>query len=204
MIEVNLIERKKGGKPVVVLGVDVRTINFKLLAVAILIYYVPKNIMKSQWNDEIAALDRQIMKLDSESKAIQEELKNFEGVKAELESYNKQIEKLRERSLQVDRILKEKTSPKRLLERMARLSPPDLWFNELVIQEDRSFSLKGGADSYKSIGDLIVALNETPFFKNSLNLAKSETMNEVEGGREIRTESYEITGSVDSFEIQGR
>lgn len=204
MIEVNLIERKKGGKPVVVLGVDVRTINFKLLAVAILIYYVPKNIMQGQWEDEIASVDRQIVKLDADAKAVQEELKNFEGVKAELELYNKQIEKLRERSVQVDRILKEKTSPKRLLERMARLSPENLWFNELIIQEDRSFSLKGGAENYKSIGDLIVALNETPFFKNSLNLAKSETVNEVEGGREVRTESYEIVGKVESFEIQGR
>lgn len=204
MIEVNLIERKKGGKPVVVLGVDVRTINFKMLFVAILIYYVPKNIMQGQWADELAGVDRQIAKLDADSKAIQEDLKSFEGVKAELEAYNKQIEKLRERSVQVDRILKEKTSPKRLLERMARLSPQDLWFNELVIQEDRTFSLKGGADSYKSIGDLIVAMNETPFFKNTLNLVKSETMNEVEGGREIRTESFEIGGKVESFEIQGR
>ena len=204
MIEVNLIERKKGGKPVVVLGVDVRTINFKMLFVAILIYYVPKNVMQGQWADELAGVDRQIAKLDADSKAIQEDLKSFEGVKAELEAYNKQIEKLRERSVQVDRILKEKTSPKRLLERMARLSPQDLWFNELVIQEDRTFSLRGGADSYKSIGDLIVAMNETPFFKNTLNLVKSETMNEVEGGREIRTESFEIGGKVESFEIQGR
>lgn len=204
MIEVNLIERKKGGKPVVVLGVDVRTINFKMLFVAILIYYVPKNVMQGQWTDELASVDRQIAKLDADSKAIQEDLKSFEGVKAELEAYNKQIEKLRERSVQVDRILKEKTSPKRLLERMARLSPPDLWFNELIIQEDRTFSLRGGADSYKSIGDLIVAMNETPFFKNTLNLVKSETMNEVEGGREIRTESFEIGGKVESFEIQGR
>ena len=121
MIEVNLIERKKGGKPVVVLGVDVRTINFKFLALAILIYYVPKNVMQGKWEEELASVDRQIAKLDADSKAIQEDLKSFEGVKAELEAYNKQIEKLRERSVQVDRILKEKTSPKRLFERMARL-----------------------------------------------------------------------------------
>tara|TARA_R110000868_G_scaffold55424_8_gene172369 strand:+ start:33203 stop:33817 length:615 start_codon:yes stop_codon:yes gene_type:complete len=204
MIKINLIEKKKNAKPVVVLGVDVRTINFKLLFVAILIYYIPKNYMTGVWQEEIRALDKQIEILDAQSKTVREDLKSFDGVKQELESYKRQIEKLRERSAQVDRILKEKTSPKRLLERMARVAPQDLWFDELTIQDDRSLLLKGGADSYKSIGDLIVTLNETPYFKNSLNLAKSETKTEVDGGREVRTESYEIVGTVESFEIMGR
>jgi len=204
VIKINLIERKKNSKPVVVLGVDVRTINFKLLFVAILIYYIPKNYMAGVWQEEIRSLDKEIEILDAQSKTVREDLKSFDGVKQELESYKRQIEKLRERSAQVDRILKEKTSPKRLLERMARVAPQDLWFDELTIQDDRSLFLKGGADSYKSIGDLIVTLNETPYFKNSLNLAKSETKTEVDGGREVRTESYEITGTVESFEIMGR
>tara|TARA_R110000868_G_scaffold97619_13_gene268640 strand:+ start:288 stop:902 length:615 start_codon:yes stop_codon:yes gene_type:complete len=204
MIKINLIEKKKNSKPVVVLGVDVRTINFKLLFVALIIYYVPKNYMSGVWEEEVRVLDKQIQILDAESKRIREDLKSFDGVKQELESYKRQIERLRERSAQVDRILKEKTSPKRLLERMARVAPQDLWFDELTIQDDRSLLLKGGADSYKSIGDLIVTLNETPYFKNSLNLAKSETKTEVDGGREVRTESYEITGTVESFEIMGR
>lgn len=204
MIQINLIEKKSNSKPVVVLGVDVRTINFKLLFIAILIYYVPKNYLASTWQEEIRSLDKQIEILDAEAKSVREDLKSFDGVKQELESYRRQIEKLRERSTQVDRILKEKTSPKRLLERMARVAPSDLWFNELLIQDDRTFSLNGGADSYKSIGDLIVTLNETPYFKNSLTLAKSETKTEVEGSREVRTESYEITGKIDSFEVMGR
>ncbi len=160
--------------------------------------------MAGVWQEEIRSLDKEIEILDAQSKTVREDLKSFDGVKQELESYKRQIEKLRERSAQVDRILKEKTSPKRLLERMARVAPQDLWFDELTIQDDRSLFLKGGADSYKSIGDLIVTLNETPYFKNSLNLAKSETKTEVDGGREVRTESYEITGTVESFEIMGR
>ncbi len=118
-------------------------------------------------------------------------------------SYRRQIDKLKERSTQVDKILKEKTSPKRLLERMARVSPKDLWFDEVKISDDQSFFLRGGADSYKSIGDVIVTLNETPYFKNSLNLVKSETITEVEAGRELRHESYEISGNISSFEIVG-
>ena len=203
MIKINLIEKKNTAKPVVVLGVDVRTINFKLFFVAILIFYIPKNYFLSQWEEEIRALDKQIQILDAESKTAREELGSFDGVKQELESYKRQIEKLKERSTQVDKILKEKTSPKRLLERMARVSPPDLWFDELRIGDDQSFYLKGGADSYKSIGDIIVTLNETPYFKNSLNLIKSETKTEVEGGRELRNESYEINGTISSFEIMG-
>lgn len=203
MIAINLIEKKNNSKPVVVLGVDVRTINFKLLFVAILIYYVPKNYLISTWEDEVKSLDKQIEILDAQSKQAREELKNFDGVKLELESYKKQIDKLKERSTQVDKILKEKTSPKRLLERMARVAPADLWFDELSINDDQTFFLRGGADSYKSIGDLIVTLNETPYFNNSLNLVKSETKTEVEGGRELRNESYEISGNVSSYEIVG-
>lgn len=203
MIAINLIEKKNNSKPVVVLGVDVRTINFKLLFFAILIFYIPKNYFLSTWEEEIRSLDKQIEILDAQSKQAREELKSFDGVKLELESYKRQIDKLKERSTQVDKILKEKTSPKRLLERMARVAPQDLWFDELRINDDQTFYLRGGADSYKSIGDLIVTLNETPYFNNSLNLVKSETKTEVEGGRELRNESYEISGSVSSYEIVG-
>lgn len=204
MIEVNLIERKKGGRPVVVLGVDVRTVNFKLFGLAIILYYAPKNYLTSMWADEIRRIDNQIEILDAKAKTLSEELKSFDNVKKELEAYNTQIERLRGRSDQVDKILKEKTSPKRLLEVIARSVPADLWFNELVIKEDRTFELRGGAESYKSIGDLVNSLNETPYFRNSINLANSETKTEVDGSREIRTESFELIGRVESFEIVGR
>lgn len=204
MIEVNLIEKKKSGKPVVVLGVDVRTINFKMFGLAIALYYIPKNYLASIWNEEIRQLNHQIEVLDAKVKTVSEDLKSFENVKKELEAYNAQIERLRGRSDQVDKILKEKTSPKRLLEFVARSVPDDLWFNELVIKEDRTFELKGEAESYKSIGDFVSSLNETPYFRNSINLANSETKTEIDGGREIRTESFEVIGRVESFEIVGR
>tara|TARA_R110002049_G_scaffold227376_5_gene399584 strand:+ start:296 stop:910 length:615 start_codon:yes stop_codon:yes gene_type:complete len=203
MIQINLIEKKSNSKPVVVLGVDVRTINFKFFFVALIVYYVPKNYLAGSWQEEINVIDAKIKVLDAESKEVREDLKSFDGVKQELALYKLQIEKLKERSTQVDKILKEKTSPKRLLERMARVSPKDLWFDDLRISDDQSFFLKGGADSYKSIGDVIVTLNETPYFSNSLNLAKSETITQVEGGRELRHESYEINGKISSFEIVG-
>lgn len=204
MIEVNLIEKKRGSKPVVVLGVDVRTINIKLFVLAIVIYYVPKSFLSGIWTEELQKLDQEISVLETQSKALQVELEGFDNVKTELEAYRKQIDKLRERSAQVDSILKEKTSPKRLLELMARSAPEDLWFDELTIGDDKSFRLVGGADNYKAIGDLILALNQTPYFKGGLNLAKSETKEEVEGSRKIRVENYEIEGRVDSFEIVGR
>jgi len=204
MIEINLIAKKKGGKPVVVLGVDVRTINFKMFGLAILIFYLPKNYLAGVWQKELEEVDRTIAKLDAEATTAQEELKSYDNVKLELEAYNNQIEKLRGRSEQVDTILKEKTSPRRVLERIARSLPEDMWVDELLIKEDRSFELRGGAEKYKSIGDMITTLNETPYFANSLNLVKSETKVEIEGGREIRTESYNIGGIIKTFEIMGR
>ncbi len=204
MIEINLIEKKRGSKPVVVLGVDIRTVNFKALGLAILIYYLPKYFIADVWDQELASLDVKVSQLDAESKKLQAELKSHGNIKEQLAAYNEQIERLRQRSTQVDQILQEKTSPKSLLERLARSAPADLWFNELHIQEDRQFTLKGGAESYKSIGDLIVSLNDTPYFRGSLNLAKSETKTEVDGGREVRTEIFEIVGRVESFEIVGR
>src|SRR5690606_23183165 len=164
MIEINLIAKKKGGKPVVVLGVDVRTINFKMFGLAILIFYLPKNYLAGVWQKELEEVDRTIAKLDAEATTAQEELKSYDNVKLELEAYNNQIEKLRGRSEQVDTILKEKTSPRRVLERIARSLPEDMWVDELLIKEDRSFELRGGAEKYKSIGDMITTLNETPYF----------------------------------------
>jgi len=72
MIKINLIEKKSNSKPVVVLGVDVRTINFKLLFVAILIFYIPKNYFLSQWEEDIRALDKQIEILDADAKTARE------------------------------------------------------------------------------------------------------------------------------------
>lgn len=204
MIEINLIEKKRGNKPVVILGVDIRTINFKYLGLAILAFYLPKHFLGSVWEEELGMLNTKVQQLEQERTKLSNELKEFGDIKAQLASYNEQIERLRQRSVQVDNILQQKTSPRSLLERMARSVPEDLWLNELTIQDDRSLNIKGGADSYKSIGDLIVSLNETPYFRGSLNLAKSETKSEIVSGREIRTESFEITGRIDSFEIIGR
>lgn len=199
MIEVNLLEQKKQFKMPLVLGIDFSQVNVKMLMFAILFAYIPEIFIDNYFKDTIAELDKEISVENKIFKKIKRELRGSKQVQKKLKAFNQQIKKLKDRSVLVDRIFKEKTNPKKVLEKIARSVPKDLWFEALTISEDRSFSIKGGANSYKSIGNFISIANDSVYFSSTLQMKDSKTVTEKNGSREIRIETFEIKGKILTF-----
>lgn len=199
MIKINLLEQKKPFKMPVVLGIDFADLSIKGLVIVGLLSFIPDLFLYPSWIEEIKVLQTQINVLQSNNRKLQRDLKKNTGVKEKLAAFNKQVEKLQKRSVQVDLILKEKRNPSLVMEKIARKLPSDIWFNSFIIDEDKTIEIKGGGILYKSIGDFISSVNSAGFFDQPLSLTESKTLEEGRNG-EYRIQVFTIKGKIDKFD----
>ena len=200
MIEINLVEKKNKFKAPVVLGIDLGKLPWKGIAITYMIATIPHGYIQDYFNDELKKDEEEITKLNQEFRKLRTELKKNGNIKEQLDAFNKQIEKLKTRSEQVDKIIKAKTNPRFILEKMARTTPEDMWFDRLAIDDENKITIEGASDSYTSIGDFIVNLNDSPFFGRSLQLTDSKTEEEkTNGSLSVRKEVFKIEGKVEVY-----
>lgn len=200
MIEINLVEKKNKFKAPVVLGIDLGKLPWKGIAITYLIATFPHGYIQDYFNAELKKDEEEITKLNQEFRKLRTELKKNGNIKEQLDAFNKQIEKLKTRSEQVDKIIKAKTNPRFILEKMARTTPEDMWFDRLAIDDENKITIEGASDSYTSIGDFIVNLNDSPFFGRSLQLTDSKTEEEKTSGTlSVRKEVFKIEGKVEVY-----
>lgn len=206
MIEINLIEQKKKFKAPVILGIDIGKLPWKKLLISYLIATYPVSFLDDHFKEEIAKEELELTALNKKYQALRREIKNNENIKAQLLAFNEQIEKLKTRTEQVDKIIKAKTNPRYVLEKIARSTPDNVWFENLVIDPENNILIEGGTDSYTSIGEFIVNLNESPYFGRTLQLSDSKTEEEIYQGETFRVEKFSIKGKVEVFDpfTQGR
>jgi Tfp pilus assembly protein PilN len=199
LIEINLLEQKKPFKLPTILGVDISTLNFKMIFIALLLLKVPDWFLIEQWAAERKEIEGQVASLRIRYKKIKKELNKNKGKKELLKVFNTQIKKLQRRTLQVDKIIKSRTNPRRVLEKMARIVPEDVWFTSLVISEKDEFSVDGLALSYKSIGNLITLTKESSYFGKNITLGETTTKMIPVGSKEVRVEKFKIKGVVENY-----
>lgn len=200
MIEVNLLQKKKKSRGVhQVLGLDLAQVNFKLLIIAVAVNVILGKLFPPIWEKELEVLEQKITQMNQEMKKIRSENKKHDKIQEELNSFNMKIKELEERSKQIDEIIKLKVNPKLLLEKIARVIPNDMWIKEIIIDESKKITIRGGSFSYKSISTFLVDLNETLFFNQSLVLGDSKTVNETMFNQDVRIEEFEIKGAIASF-----
>ena len=199
MIKVNLLEQKKPFKMPVILGIDFADVSIKGLVIVGILSFTPDFFLYPSWEVELEELGGQIRALQVNHRKLQKGLKKNAGVKEKLSAFNKQVEKLKERSVQVDLILKEKRNPALIMEKIARRLPSDIWFNLFVIDEDKSITIKGGGILYKSIGDFISNANRAGFFGQPLNLVESKTIEENNSAN-YRVQVFTIQGKIEKFD----
>lgn len=202
MIELNLLEKRQPLRLPVVLGVDLNELNFKLLGVAFFIFYIPEIFVHSHFEELLTTEQAVVDSLSSEKDKITQEINSNANVKSQLEAYNNQVEKLKERSAQVDEILKIRTNPKKVLEKIARSIPEDLWFDVLSINENKDVVIKGGANSSRSIGEFITVINDSPFFANSLTPVKQERADDKSEGVGSSFEYFELKGKIKNYDMR--
>ena len=199
MIEVNLLEEKKKMRLPVVMGIDLNEINIKAIVIVYVLGYFGEDFNKSHWAEKLDKSNKTIQKYQKQYSVLKKEIRGNEGIKAKLEAYNKQIGKLKEKSKKVEQILKLRTNPKKLLEKVARIIPNDLWLSSLKIDEKKKVKIEGNSTTYKSIGKFLVKANDTTYFGKSLGLLDSKTKEVTIDGEKTRVESFKIEGRVNSF-----
>jgi Tfp pilus assembly protein PilN len=195
MIKINLIGQRKKNKLPTVLGVDLNTLNFKLIIICYIAGILGESFVKDMINKENQEAEGQIAVLQEQFSKIQEEIKKFENTREELERYNSQVERLRKRSSQVIAIINEKSNPKPALAQVSQFMPADMWLDFLEINSGGKITLRGGSESYVSVGNFIMSANESSIFSN-LNLASTNTQEVREGGVTRRLETYTVEGEV--------
>lgn len=204
MIEINLLNKKKGIELPVVLGIDLNQINWKFLFVAYMLTYTPGWFLKPEFDKEIQVVEAEIQILQKSLRKIKKDIGKNTNVEEQLEAFNRQVQKLKRRSSQVEEIIQDKTNPRKLLERIARDIPTDMWFKDLVITSTRTIEINGASESYKSIGDFIISANDSQFFGKSLILTGSNTQTEkMPDGSERRVEQFNIKGNIRAYEPFG-
>lgn len=199
MIKINLLEQKKPFKMPVILGIDFADVSIKGLIIVGILSFVPDFFVYPSWEAEFAAVGNQIKALQANNRKLQKDLKKNVGVKERLLAFNKQVEKLQERTIQVDQILKEKRNPSLIMEKIARRLPSDIWFTSFIIDEDKTITIKGSGILYKSIGDFISTANSAGFFGQPLSLTESKTIEEGKAG-DYRVQVFTIKGKIDKFD----
>lgn len=204
MIEINLLNKKKGIELPVVLGIDLNQINWKFLFVAYMLTYTPGWFLKPEFDKEIQVVEAEIQILQKSLRKIKKDIGKNTNVEEQLVAFNRQVQKLKRRSSQVEEIIQDKTNPRKLLERIARDIPTDMWFKDLVITSTRTIEINGASESYKSIGDFIISANDSQFFGKSLILTGSNTQTEkMPDGSERRVEQFNIKGNIRAYEPFG-
>lgn len=200
MIEVNLIAKKKTSRLPTLMGVDLNLINLKALGIAFVAGYAIKIFLEYSWENDYKTTVAAAEAVKQEIKEFDEKTKDTKDLKKVLDTYTKQMVKLKEREKVVEEVLKKRSNPRALFERLARNTPSDLWFTTLTILPDAMLEIKGRSLSYKSIGDFSVMVKDSRFFGGrKLELKASETVEEKEGESSRRVESFTLTGKVDSF-----
>ena len=195
MIEINLLEQKKPFKLPVTLGVDLATINYKMLILTFLLSYVPGWFLYSDWGAELQEEKAVISGLKAKERALRKKLTGQKDITAKLKAYNKQIEVLKKRSEQVESIIQKRSDIKSPLERLSRDIPNDMWFTGLTIEKN-NITIEGSSYSFKSISSLVNKLNSSVFYNRSMEVVDSKTGVVRFFGKNYKIENFKLKGNV--------
>jgi Tfp pilus assembly protein PilN len=204
MIELNLLEKKQPLRLPNVLGLDLNALNFKMLAFALAFFYVPEYFVREHFDGQIKQQEEAISATKTQMDKITKEIGKNSNIKEQLDAYNAQVEKLKARSEQVDEILKIRTNPKKILEKIARSIPEDLWFDQLKINENKEIIITGGSYSPRSIGEFITIINDSPYFGNSITPVKQESKQDSLDGTPTNYELFELKGKIKNYDMRSR
>ena len=204
MIELNLLEKKASLRLPSVLGVDLNNLNFKMILLSIFLFYIPDIFIHSYFEEKISNEVEVLSAIKKDINKISKDVGKNADIKGQLDAYNLQVEKLKARSAQVHEILKIRTNPKKILEKIARSIPEDLWFDQLKISENKDVSIIGGAYSPRSIGEFITVINDSPFFANTITPVKQENKQETTNGVVGNFESFELKGKIINYDMRSR
>ena len=177
------------------MGIDLATINYKMIILTVLLSYVPDWILYPDWNKELEEKKIEVTSLQKEENTLRKKITDQNDIQKKLDAYNKQIEVLKARSSQVEKIIDKRSNPKDSLERLGRDIPEDMWFNSLAIN-DSQIEILGSSYNFKSISDFITKVNSSIYYNKSLEVVDSKTGVMEYFGKTKRIESFKLKGTI--------
>jgi hypothetical protein len=202
MIELNLLEKKKAIKIPIILGIDIRKINYMAVIISIVFYNGTPPFLLSYYTDLIHAEEAVAASLQSKNSKLEKDIKSRGSGRKELESYTTQIQNAKIRSMQIDEILKARSNPKKIFEVIARTIPEDVSFESLSIDIDDNIVITGESFSSRAIGDFISAINDTPYFGGSITPTKQENKQVTINGALSSVDSFELKGKIKNYDMR--
>ena len=105
---------------------------------------------------------------------------------------------------QIHFLLKNRTNPKKILEKIARSIPEDLWFDIMTINEKNEVIISGGSYSPRAIGEFITTINDSPYFGGSITPSKQESKKENLDGIPTNYERFELRGKITNYDMRSK
>lgn len=204
MIELNLLEKKQPFVLPTVLGMDFNQLNFKMLGIALVIYYMPSFAVDQVFGQKKTAVEESLTQLTEQNNKLSVEIKKDVNIKTQVDAYKTQVSRLQNRSTQVDEILKNRTNPKKILEKIARSIPEDLWFDVMTINDKHEIVINGGSYSPRAIGEFITTINDSPYFSGSITPSRQENRKENLDGILTSYEKFELRGKITNYDMRSK
>lgn len=204
MIELNLLEKKQPFVLPTVLGMDLNQLNFKMLAVSLVLYYMPEFGVDQIFAEKKATAEASLEQLSVQNNKLTLNIKKDANIKSQVDAYKSQVSRLQSRSSQVDEILKNRTNPKKILEKIARSIPEDLWFDVMTINDKNEIIINGGSYSPRAIGEFITTINDSPYFGGSVTPVRQENRKESLDGITTSFEKFELRGKITNYDMRSK
>lgn len=204
MIELNLLEKKQPVVLPTVLGIDLNNLNLKMLGVALIIYYLPGVVVSNVYNERTISAEEALAVLSSQNIKLKNELTKDANIKSQVDAYKSQVGKLQSRSTQVDEILKTRTNPKKILEKVARSIPEDVWFTRMAINEKNEITVEGGSYTPRAVGEFITNINDSPYFGGSITPVRQENKKDTLDGNMTNYELFELKGRIINYDMRSK
>lgn len=192
MIEINLAKKKTN---INFAGVDLTKLPFKAIAAAFVVKLFIPGFYEDTFKEKTVKYNSQIKTIKKKIDKIKKEERRLADLKEQIDGFKEKTKELEKRSVQVEKILQIKTNPNKLLEKIARSLPEDVWLKTIGIRGNK-LSLIGHSVSYQSIGLMMEQLRESPFFDERFKEDMQKNIERQLDGERVRLIEFKISGPI--------
>lgn len=195
MIKVNLSTAKPQLDLSNVGGFDLSTINFKALAIVLVLIFLPDFFILPTWEEEVNQKNAEVTDKEGELTRLKGKLSQASVYEKQINELKAQEEALSKKLAAAKQAIQIKKNPSALLLYVAKNTPPELWINELSLDNDR-MSISGESLDYNSIGNFVNSLRSSVFIKDA-SIGNTTSSTEPDGKR---VESFSVDFSISRYD----
>lgn len=195
MIKVNLSTVKPQLDLTNVGGFDLSTLNFKALAIVLVLIFLPDFFVLPAWEEEVNQKNAEVSDKEGELTRLKGKLSQASVYEKQINELKAQEEALSKKLAAAKQAIQIKKNPSALLLYVAKNTPPELWINELSLDNDR-MSISGESLDYNSIGNFVNSLRSSVFIKDA-SIGNTTSTTEPDGKR---VESFSVDFTISRYD----